>query len=80
MKAHRTDLLSLIFGLIFLLAVGWWFFGRTVDLALPRLGWFLAGALIVFGVIGLVSALRSDTGRRAGVNGDHTGDEDASDL
>ncbi|MGC9666690.1 hypothetical protein ACNTMW_09055 [Planosporangium sp. 12N6] len=65
MKAHRTDGLSLTFGLVFLAAVGWWFFGRTVDLALPQLGWLVAAALIVFGVLGLVGALRSDPGRRS---------------
>jgi hypothetical protein len=65
MKAHRTDGLSLAFGLIFLAAVGWWFFGRTVDIALLQLGWFVAAALIAFGVLGLVGALRSDRGRRS---------------
>ncbi len=65
MKSHRTDGLSLAFGLIFLAAVGWWFFGRTVDIALPQLGWFVAGALIVFGVLGLFGALRSDAKRRS---------------
>jgi hypothetical protein len=65
MKAHRTDGLSLAFGLIFLAAVGWWFFGRTVDIALPHLGWLVAAALIVFGALGLFGALRSDSGRRA---------------
>lgn len=76
MKAHRTDVLSLVFGLIFLSAVGWWFFGRTVDLALPRLGWFLAAALIVFGALGLLSALRADPGRKAGVSSDRTSGDD----
>jgi hypothetical protein len=63
MKPHRTDGLSLAFGLVFLLAVGWWLFGRAVDIPLPQLGWFVAGALIVFGVLGLLGALRSDRGR-----------------
>jgi hypothetical protein len=74
MKAHRTDGLSLAFGLVFLAAVGWWFFGRTVDLALPQLGWFLAAALIIFGVLGLFGALRSDPGRKA--HQDARGDEE----
>ena len=63
MKPHRTDGLSLAFGLVFLIAVGWWLFGRAVHLALPELGWFAAGALIIFGMLGLFGALRGDGGR-----------------
>jgi hypothetical protein len=76
MKAHRTDGLSLAFGLVFLAAVGWWFFGRTVDIGLPQVGWFVAAALIVFGVLGLFGALRSDAGRRAHANNSAATDED----
>jgi hypothetical protein len=61
MKTHRTDGLSLVFGLIFLIAVGWWGFGRAINLAIPQLAWLLAGALIVFGVLGLIGALRGDS-------------------
>ena len=76
MKSHRTDGLSLAFGLIFLAAVGWWFFGRTVDIALPQFGWFVAGALIVFGVLGLFGALRSDAKRRSRANKEAGFDDD----
>jgi hypothetical protein len=76
MKAHRTDGLSLAFGLVFLAAVGWWFFGRTLEVALPRLGWFAAAALIVFGVLGLLGALRSDAGRKAPANTGALDDEE----
>lgn len=80
MKTHRTDGLSLAFGLIFVAAVGWWFFGRTVDIALPQLGWLVAAALIIFGVLGLLGALRSDAGGRArGKNGTPY-DEDGPDM
>ncbi len=66
MKRHRTDLVSLLFGLVFLgLALAWmvgvpivW----TFD-GLPRAGWFLAAALIVLGIIGLLRSLRSGNGR-----------------
>lgn len=59
MKSHRTDRVSLTFGLIFLAIVGWWVVAQMVDLALPAVGWFLAGALILLGVLGLFGALRS---------------------
>jgi hypothetical protein len=59
MKPHRTDGVSLSFGLIFLLVALWWAVSRVVDLHLPAIGWLVAGALIVFGVIGLLGAIRS---------------------
>jgi len=61
MKPHRFDWLSLTFGLVFLIAVGWWLFGKAIHVALPELGWFAAGALIIFGVLGLFGALRGDS-------------------
>ena len=59
MKAHRTDGVSLVFALIFLAIAGWWLVAQLLDLALPAVGWFLAGALILLGVLGLLGALRS---------------------
>jgi len=59
MKPHRTDGISLSFGLIFLLVALWWAVSRVVDIHLPAVGWLVAGALIVFGVIGLLGAIRS---------------------
>lgn len=59
MKAHRTDGVSLVFALIFLALAGWWLLAQILDLALPAVGWFLAGALILIGVLGLFGALRS---------------------
>jgi hypothetical protein len=64
MKPHRTDGVSLSFGLIFLLVALWWAVSRVVHLHLPAIGWLVAGALIIFGVIGLLGAIRS--GRRTG--------------
>ncbi|RZU78123.1 hypothetical protein EV384_6875 [Micromonospora kangleipakensis] len=63
MKAHRTDLVSLAFGLVFLALSIWWLLARILGLTLPPVGWFLAGGLILVGVLGLVGALRS--GRHA---------------
>jgi hypothetical protein len=59
MKPHRTDGVSLSFGLIFLLVALWWAVSRVVDVHLPAVGWLVAGALIMFGVIGLLGAIRS---------------------
>jgi hypothetical protein len=59
MKAHRTDRVSLTFGLLFLAVAAWWLVSRLVDLPLPAGGWFVAGALILIGLLGVVGALRS---------------------
>ena len=59
MKPHRTDGVSLSFGLIFLLIALWWAISRVVTVHLPTVGWLIAGGLIVFGVIGLMGAIRS---------------------
>lgn len=64
MKAHRTDLVSFAFGLVFLALSGWWLLAQLLGLALPAVGWFLASALILIGVFGLVGALRSGRSQR----------------
>jgi hypothetical protein len=63
MKPHRTDGVSLSFGVLFLLVAIWWAVSRVADVHLPAAGWLIAGALILFGVLGLFGAIRS--GRRA---------------
>ncbi len=63
MRPHRTDGVSLSFGLLFLLVALWWAVSQVVTLHLPAVGWLVAGGLIAFGVIGLLGALRSS--RRA---------------
>jgi len=59
MKAHPTDKVSLAAALVFLAVAAWWLLAQTLDLALPTVGWFLAGALIVLGTLGLLGALRA---------------------
>ncbi|MFU8854101.1 hypothetical protein ACNAW0_24420 [Micromonospora sp. SL1-18] len=59
MKAHRADVVSFAFGLVFLALSVWWLLGRILGLTLPPVGWFLAGALILVGLLSLVGALRS---------------------
>ena len=68
MKPHRTDGVSLTFGLIFLGIVIVWLFNVVIDLRIRQPGWIAAGALILFGLIGLLGALRSD--RRAKADAD----------
>lgn len=65
MRPHRTDGISLSFGLIFLLIVVWWAIAQVMTVRLPAVGWLVAGGLILFGAIGLLGAIRS--GRRAEV-------------
>jgi len=60
MKRHGTDGVSLTFGLIFLGIVIVWLFNVVVNLHVRQPGWIAAGALILFGLIGLLGALRSD--------------------
>jgi hypothetical protein len=59
MKAHRTDKVSLTFAVIFLMVAAWWLLARLYDLTLPAVGWFVAGGLIIFGLLGLLGALRA---------------------
>lgn len=59
MKAHRTDGLSLTFGLVFLAVVAWWMAGAIYEVYLPNVGWFVAFAMIALGVLGLIGALRA---------------------
>ncbi|GAA3336984.1 hypothetical protein GCM10020358_11610 [Amorphoplanes nipponensis] len=65
MRPHRTDGISLSFGLIFLLVAAWWAIAHVVRVQLPPAGWLVAGGLILFGAVGLLGAIRS--GRRTEV-------------
>jgi low affinity Fe/Cu permease len=57
-KKHRTDGVSLVFGVVFLLVAIWLIFGRTVHIGLGTLAWVTAVALISIGGVGLLGALR----------------------
>jgi hypothetical protein len=80
MKAHRTDGVSLTFAVLFLAFVASWITSRLVHVGLPTVGWFVAGALILFGLLGLLNALRSGrsgTGERdPGPTGSTSADSD----
>jgi hypothetical protein len=60
MKRHSTDLVSLVFGLIFLAASGWWLAGHFVHIDVPHLGWITAAVLIGLGLLGLLGSLRGE--------------------
>jgi hypothetical protein len=59
MRPHRTDGISLSFGLIFIGVVLFWAFARVITVDVSSAGWIVAGALLLFGVLGVRGALRS---------------------
>jgi hypothetical protein len=60
MNRHDIDPVSLATGIAFLALAGWWLLDRAIDLKAPTTGWFLAGALLLIGLLGMASALRAD--------------------
>jgi len=60
MKRHNTDVVSLVFGVLFIAIAGWWLLRRYIDVNwnVPNLGWIAAGALILLGLLGVVASLR----------------------
>jgi hypothetical protein len=63
MKHHDLDVTSFAFGAVFLSLVVVWLGTRLIDIEFPSAGWLVAGALIVFGVLGLVLTLLPHTSR-----------------
>jgi hypothetical protein len=63
MKRHDLDVLSLVFGLLFTAAAGWYFLSQLLNIrvSLPNGGWLVAGVLIVLGVLGVGASLRHNT-------------------
>ena len=47
------DAVSFVFGAVFLTFVVVWLGARLIEVELASVGWFVAGALILFGVIGV---------------------------
>lgn len=57
MKPHRTDSISLFFGLAFVI-ISLGFLAKVyLNLNLPSMGWFIAGGLVFLGIVGAVTAL-----------------------
>lgn len=61
MKAHRTDHLSLFFGLLFVMVAAAYVGYEALDLKLPEVGWFIAGGVIFLGVVMAATALAPDS-------------------
>jgi hypothetical protein len=65
-EPRRTDVLSLIFGLLFLGVAGAWAASYYLDLdwnldwRLPHLGWLVAGGLVLLGLLGILGSLRRE--------------------
>lgn len=57
MRSHRTDSVSLFFGLAFLMISLGYLAKVYLDLDLPSMGWFIAAGLVFLGIVGAVTAL-----------------------
>jgi hypothetical protein len=58
MKPHEPDIVSLIWGGLFLVVVAGWVLAKVVEVDLPSAGWIFAALMIAIGAVGLFSALR----------------------
>jgi uncharacterized membrane protein YfcA len=63
-KRHELDVVSLVFGLVFGAVASWWGLAKVGELDVP-LGWPLAVALLIAGVVGLAGALPRRTHEHA---------------
>jgi hypothetical protein len=57
MSRHVFDLVSLIFGIVFVGLAGGWMVNQWLDLTMPPVGWIVASALVLFGVLGLITTV-----------------------
>ena len=57
MKAHRTDVMSLAFGMLFLIVALAYLANREFDVNLPHMGIFVAAGIVVLGGVIAVTAL-----------------------
>lgn len=57
MKAHRTDPLSLAFGMLFLLVASGFAANRWLDVTLPDMGIFIAAGVALLGGVIAITAL-----------------------
>ena len=75
MKRHSQDVVSLVFGLVFLLVAGLWVLWRIGTLDRDSVTWVPAAALILIGLIGLTLSIA-----RSRAATPYAGDDDADSL
>jgi hypothetical protein len=64
LRLHRTDGISLTFGLVFLGAAVLWLIARLASLNAAVVGWMVVCGLFVLGGLGLATAIARVTRRR----------------
>lgn len=64
MKRHDLDVISLVFGLLFGAVASWWGVTQVGNLNIS-LGWPLAVALLIAGLVGLIGALPRRSAHKA---------------
>lgn len=58
MNRHKTDVVSLVFGAVFLAIAGVWLIFKTVRISLSSFGWLATSALVLIGLAGIIYTLR----------------------
>lgn len=62
MKRHEADAVSIGFGVVYLVFVGWWLLLQLIEFSLPSFGWFAGTVLVAIGVLGVFTVLRRERG------------------
>jgi len=57
MNRHVSDVVSLIFGIVFVGLAADWMVNQWLDVTMPPVGWIAASALVLFGVLGLITTV-----------------------
>lgn len=57
MNRHVSDIVSLIFGIVFVGLAAGWMVNQWLALTLPSAGWIAASCLVLFGALGLITTV-----------------------
>jgi hypothetical protein len=57
MNRHVSDIVSLIFGIVFVGLAAGWMLNQWLDVTMPSAGWVAASALVLFGALGLITTV-----------------------